>query len=377
MEFGKHKWYKNSIDDCDLKILDRYIIKNFLGTFFFILLVIMSIAVVFDVSEKIDDFLKNKAPLNEILFSYYVNFVIYYANLFSALLIFIAVIFFTSKLANRSEIIATLSSGVSYNRILVPYFIASTVLVAASLYLNHQLIPIANQQRLIFEDRYTGSQYTPDRMNIHREIAPGSIAYFQVYSPHSASGYKFSIEQWEEGRLKYKMISERAEFDSTSGKWIIHNFYERYLNYYGHVEQIKTGAHKDTLIELTPENLRYKTEYASALPNKELREFIELEKQRGSDSVVFWEIELYQRTSYPFATYVLTLIAVSVSSRKIRGGLGLNLVFGFMVVFIYIFSMRMTTVAATNAGLDPLIAVWIPNFIFGVLGVFIYRIAPK
>lgn len=337
----------------------------------------MSIAMVFDVSEKIDDFLKNEAPLNEILFSYYVNFVIYYGNLFSALLIFITVIFFTSKLANRTEFIAILSSGVSFKRILVPYFIASTLLVAASLYLNHQLIPIANQQRLEFEDKYTGSQYTPDRMNIHREIAPGTIAYFQVYSPHTASGYKFSIEQWNEGRLKYKMISERAEFDSTSGRWIVHNYYERFLNYDGHIEQLNSGQRLDTLLDLTPENLRYKAEYASALPNKELKAFIESEKQRGSDAVTFYEIELYQRTSYPFATYVLTLIAVSVSSRKIRGGLGLNLVFGFIVVFIYIFSMRMTTVAATNAGLDPLIAVWIPNFIFGVLGAFIYRFAPK
>ncbi len=337
----------------------------------------MSIAMVFDVSEKIDDFLKNDVPLTEILFTYYLNFVIYYGNLFSALLIFIAVIFFTSKLANRTEFIAILSSGVSFKRILVPYFIAATLLVAASLFLNNQLIPIANQQRLEFENRYIGSGYTPDRMNLHREISPGTIAYFQVYSPHNAQGYKFSIEQWEEGRLQYKLISERADYDSISGKWQVHNYYERLFDYAGNEEKIVTGIRMDTLLNLTPGDLRYKTELASALPNKELRKFIALEKQRGSDTVIYNEIELYQRTSYPFAAYVLTLIAVSVSSRKIRGGLGLNLVFGFVIVFIYIFSMRMTTVAATNAGLDPLIAVWIPNFIFGVMGAFIYRVAPK
>lgn len=361
-----------------MKILDRYIIRNFLGTFFFILAIIMSIAMVFDVSEKIDDFLKNNVPLTEILFTYYLNFVIYYGNLFSALLIFIAVIFFTSKLANRTEFIAILSSGVSFKRMLLPYFLAATALVIVSLYLNHFLIPQANQQRLEFERKYVGSGYTPDRHNVHREISPGTIAYFQVYSPHNGSGYKFSLEHWNsEGKLLSKLISERAEFDSTSGKWKIHNYYERHFNYNGIEETIHSGNLKDTLIELTPKELEFKTDYAAALPYQQLKAFIAREKQRGSDSVTYYEIELYQRTSYPFATYVLTLIAVSIASRKVRGGLGLNLVFGFIVVFIYIFSMRMATVGATNAGLDPMIAVWIPNLIFGIVGAFIYRVAPK
>lgn len=338
----------------------------------------MSIAVVFDVSEKIDDFLKNKAPLYDILFTYYLNFVIFYSNLFSALLIFIAVIFFTTKLANRTEFVAILSSGVSFKRILLPYFIAATLLTGASLYLNHFLIPKANQKRLAFELKYIGSGYTPDRLNIHREITPGTIAYFQVYSPHNVTGYKFSLEQWNEsGELTYKMNAERAVYDSSSGRWQIYNYYERFFHENNNGAEIQTGTRMDTLLKLAPEDLRFKVDLVAALNYEDLKDYIALEKQRGSDTVTYYEIELYQRTAYPFATYVLTIIAVAISSRKVRGGLGLNLVFGFIVVFIYIFSMRMTTVAATNAGMDPAIAVWIPNIIFGVLGFFIYRRAPK
>jgi lipopolysaccharide export system permease protein len=361
-----------------LKIIDKYIIRNFLGTFLFIMAVIMSIAVVFDVSEKIDDFLKNKAPLKAILIDYYLNFVLYYGNLFSALLIFISVIFFTTKLANRTEFIAILSSGVSFKRLLLPYFVAATTLVVISLFLNHYLIPRATQERLAFERQYIGSGYTPDRINIHREISPGTIAYFQLYSTSQEVGYKFSLEQWNDaGQLEYKLIAERAAFDSTTGKWQVHNFYERFFLPENQGERVETGTRMDTTLLLVPDDLYFKVDFAAAFPYQELKDVIALEKKRGSDTVTFYEIELYQRTSYPFATYVLTLIAVSIASRKVRGGLGLNLVFGFIVVFIYIFSMRLTTVAATNAGMDPLIAVWIPNIMFGVMGAFMYRVAPK
>jgi lipopolysaccharide export system permease protein len=338
----------------------------------------MSIAVVFDVSEKIDDFVKNQAPLNEILLDYYVNFVIYYGNLFSALLIFIAVIFFTSKLANRTEFIAILCSGVSFRRVLHPYFAAATVLVLISLVLNHYLIPRSNKVRVNFEQRYTDAGYNPDRSNIHREIEPGTIIYFQTYSPANKMGYRFSIEKWSKDRvLTYKLMSDRAVYDTISGNWQIYNYYERTFLGEKLNDKIKTGERRDTVLKLSPEDLRFKTDLASAMEYQELNDFIRAEKMRGSDMTAFYEIELHQRTSYPFATYVLTLIAVSLASRKVRGGLGLNLVIGFVFAFIYIFSMRLTTVAATNAGLDALIAVWIPNFIFGIIGIFIYRLAPK
>jgi lipopolysaccharide export system permease protein len=338
----------------------------------------MSIASVFDVSEKIDDFIKNEAPLKEILLDYYVNFIIYYGNLFSALLIFIAVIFFTSKLANRTEFIAILSSGVSFKRVLYPYFIAATVLVLISLVLNHYFIPHSNKVRVNFEQQYTDGRYNPDRSNIHREYEPGSIAYFQTYSPSNKMGYRFSIEKWDtSGKLTYKLISDRAIYDTLNGKWEIHNFYERFFAENEESDKIFSGARRDTLIKLSPDDLRFKTDMASAMQYQELKDFISAERMRGSDMTAFYEIELYQRTSYPFATYVLTLIAVSLASRKVRGGLGLNLVIGFIFAFIYIFSMRITTVAATNAGLEPLIAVWIPNILFGIIGIFIYRLAPK
>jgi lipopolysaccharide export system permease protein len=338
----------------------------------------MSIAVVFDVSEKIDDFVKNQAPLKDILLDYYLNFVIYYGNLFSALLIFIAVIFFTSKMANRTEFIAILSSGVSFRRILHPYFAAATVLVMVSLFLNHYLIPKSNNVRVHFEIRYTDSGYNPDRFNIHREIEPGTIAYFQTYSPANKMGYRFSIEKWNpEGKLTYKLMSDRAVYDTVNNQWQIYNFYERTFLNGAESQDIHFAERRDTVLNLLPDDLRFKTDLASAMEFQELKDYIAAEKMRGSDMTAFYEIELYQRTSYPFAAYVLTLIAVSLASRKVRGGLGMNLVVGFVFAFIYIFSMRLTTVAATNAGLDPLIAVWIPNFMFAIIGVFIYRLAPK
>jgi len=355
--------------------LDRYIVKKFLGTFFFILTLLMSIAAIFDVSEKIDDFIKSGAPLKAILFDYYVNFIIHYGNLFSPLLIFISVIWFTGKMAHQTEIVAILSGGVSFRRFLWPYFLSATFLAGLSLYLNHYQLPIANKERLQFEEDYVRNKFHINDKNLHREIEPGTIVYFESFSYQQSFGYQFSIERWDEGRLVYKLLADKATCDSTN-HWLIENYFIRTYDS-ENKERIRTGRRMDTIIPFNPSDLGQRNTVASALTTPELNKFIEREKLKGSDQVPFYLLEKHQRTSLPFATYILTLIGVSIASRKVRGGIGLHIALGFTIAIIYIFFMKISAVAATNSGLEPMIAVWIPNIIFLGLGAYIYQKTPK
>lgn len=378
-----------------LKILDRYIIRQFLGTFFLILVLIMSIAVVFDISEKTEDFAKTSASLYEIVVEYYLNFIIYYSNLFSGLLTFIAVLMFTSRLAGRSEVIAALSSGVSFPRFVRPYFIAATVLTAISLYVNVFLLPHANRVRLAFEKAHIWSTYKLEEHHVLREIAPGVIVYFESVDMARLTGYRFSLEHWEDGRLRSKLLSDRAVYDTVSGQWTVHDYMIRYLpETAGPValeqgreasagdermppERIRKGAVLDTLIPLKPSDLGQRLDNVAALDRTEIAAYIEAEKARGGSKVAYYEVEQQQRTSYPFATYVFTLMGVGIASRKVRGGTGVHMVLGVLLCLLYVFTMKMTTVAATTSAFNPTLAVWIPNIIFGIIGVWIYWKAPK
>lgn len=358
-----------------LKTLDRYIIRQFLGTFFFILITIMLIAVVFDISEKTQDFARMTASAKEIVFDFYLNFIIYYSNLFSGLLIFIAVLLFTSRLAHRTEIIAMLSSGVSFPRIMWPYFLAATMLTAVSLFINHSVLPAANKVRLAFEEEHIRATYFVDDKHMHREIAPGTIAYFESFKVQEKMGFRFSLEHWENNVLTRKLNSDRAQYDSVNGSWRISDYVLRTMD--GTHERIQRGQMLDTVINLKPSDMGQRWETAMAMSWKELNAHIASKRAQGDGSLMPYLIEKHQRTSYPFATYVFTLIGVSIASRKVRGGTGLHLALGVLLSLLYVFAMKLTTVAATNAGLDPLLAVWIPNMVFGVVGVVIYRRAPK
>jgi lipopolysaccharide export system permease protein len=378
-----------------LKTLDRYIIRQFLGTFFFILVLIMSIAVVFDISEKTEDLAKSSASLYEIVVDYYVNFIIYYSNLFSGLLIFIAVLLFTSRLAARSEVIAALSSGVSFPRFVRPFFIAATILTALSLYVNVFLLPHANRTRIAFEKAHIWSTYRLEESNVLREIAPGEIVYFESVDMTKLTGYRFSLEQWENGELRAKLLSDRAVYDTVSGSWKVHDYMIRYiprdvgpitkggeLDRIGEAdriprERIRTSALLDTVIPLKPSDLGQRLATAEALDRTEIADFIKAEKARGGSTVAYYEVEQKQRTAYPFATYVFTLMGVGIASRKVRGGTGVHMVLGVLLCLLYVFTMKMTTVAATNSAFNPTLAVWIPNIVFGIIGVWIYWKAPK
>ncbi len=357
------------------KKIDLYIIKKFLGTFFFILALLMAISVIFDISEKIDDFIESGAPVYKIILQYYVNFIVYYSNLFSSLLIFIAVILFTARMSQLTEIVAILSSGVSFNRMLRPFMVSASILAGISLIFNHFVVPVSNRTLNEFKYTYLDTRDNYEVHNLHRETEKGTIVFVESVAPSERIAFKFSMEKWKAGKLTYKLISDRAVYDSLHNRWTIHNYYERYIGKNG--DKINKGFRKDTTLGVTLGDFALDVSSIVEMNSFELVRYIEKEKQKGSDKVAFYEVELHQRTSLPLATYILTLLAASIASRKVRGGIGLHIAAGISLALLYVFFMKVTVVAATHAGFDPLLAVWLPNIVFGFASYLVYRKAPK
>ena len=358
-----------------MKKIDIYIIKKFLGTFFFAISLLIVIVVVFDISEKIDDFIEKEAPLKKILFSYYLNFIPYFINLFSYLFTFIAVIFFTSKMASDSEIIAILSSGISFRRFLVPYIISAIILGLMSFYLANFLIPRTNQKMMAFEKIYIKNPRRNRDINIHMQTSPGTFIYLESYNNVTDVGNKFSLEDFENNKLVYKLSSEQIIWDSISGKWRIKNYTIRMLD--GFDEKIIKGKEMDTLLNLHPREFTLIIDDIKTMNFSELRAFIEKERLKGTKNIKDYEVEKHKRIAFPFATIVLTLIGVSLSSRKSRGGIGMHLGLGIGITFSFIFFLQVSTVFATRGNLSPGLSVWIPNIIFSILALFLLKIAPK
>jgi lipopolysaccharide export system permease protein len=358
-----------------MRKLDWYIIKKFLGTFFFSISLILIIVVVFDISEKVDDFFESEAPLRAILFDYYLNFIPYFGNLFSPLFTFIAVIFFTSKMATNSEIISILSSGVSFNRMLRPFMISAIFLCILSFVLGNFIIPKSNQLRLDFEYEYLKSPYKNRDKDIHMQIEPGTFIYIESYNTKKNIGYKFSIENFENKQLKKKLYSSYIQWDEQKEKWTIHKYIEREID--GLYEEINKGEQKDTVLNLRPQDFNFRLSMVETMNYKELNAFIDKEKMKGSKNLVFHLIEKHKRTAFPFATIILTIVAVAMASRKVKGGVGLHLGLGLLISFSYILFMQVSTTFATNGDLSPLFAVWIPNILFATLGLYLLKKAPK
>lgn len=358
-----------------LKKLDIYIIRKFLGTYVFSILLIISIAVVFDISEKIDDFIERDAPLNAIIFEYYLNFIPYFANLFSSLFIFISVIFFTSKLAYNTEIIAILSSGISFNRFIRPYMIAATVLALFSFYLNNYIIPPSNKVRLQFEDKYIRNQVVNNSRNIHRQILPGEYFYLQSYTIRTQTGYKFTLEKFEDGKLISKLSSEQIKWDSTIGKWKTGRYFIRNIQENG--DQIIKGNSLDTSLSITPEDFARRDNVVEAMTINELSNFIDQQQLQGAENVVALNVYWHQRFAYPFSAFILTLIGVALSSRKRRGGIGIQIGVGIGLSFSYILLMQVSTNITIGNAYNPFLGVWAPNLLYGLIAYFLYRIAPK
>lgn len=358
-----------------MKKIDLYILRKFLGTFFFSISLIIIIVIVFDISEKIEDFINKKAPLEAIIFDYYLNFIPYFVNLFSPLFTFIAVIFFTSRMASRTEVVAILSSGVSFYRMLYPYFIASVVITIMSLYLNNFVIPHANRKRIEFEERYVRNPYRNSDRHIHRQIGSGTFIYMERFDNSENIGHQFSLEKIHDGRLYYKLMADFIEWDTLKNQWTINNYFIRYIG--DMQETVRTGTKIDTTFNFTPKDFGRKLVNMEMMNYRELNQYIRDEKMKGSDNIEAYEIEKHSRIAFPFVTFILTLIGVALASRKVRGGIGLHIGLGLLISFSLILFMRVSTVFAQSGLLPAYIAVWIPHVIFGILAIYLVKQAPK
>lgn len=375
-----------------LKILDRYILRRFIGTFVFSITLMLAIFIVFDISEKLQDFIAEKIPLEEIIFDHYLNFIPFYGNLFSPLFTFIAVILFTSKMAYKTEFVAILSSGTSFKRILRPYMIGAALITISSLVLNHFIIPKANKVRIAFEDKYINNGYNTEDINIHKQIAPGTVLYMGSYDNHKNFANQIAIEKIVDNKQVSMLKAENMKWDSVKGTWTLSNVFERNLIYTELPDSVKALKSKfvykemhsflpskEVKIDFSPKDMARFESKIDVMPYFELKEYIVKEKQKGSPRIEFFEVEMYKRTSFPFATFILTIIGVSISSRKIRGGVGLHIALGLVLSCIYILFMHISTTFATSgtSNISPIIAVWIPNFIFSFVAFFLYKKAQQ
>jgi lipopolysaccharide export system permease protein len=328
---------------------------------------------VFDLSEKINDFLKAGAPWSDIFLVYYTNFFIFYGFQFIYLINFISVIWFTSKMAGNSEIIPILSSGISFNRFLRPYFISASIVVLVTIGMTNYILPKSNESRLIFETMYY-RDFTA-RLNMRAKVSENQILYFSSYSGVTEEVRNFTLEEWNGDSLAYILESNRAYGDSLSNNWHFDHFELRKFGSFH--DSLSFGYNVDTMLDFSIGDIVFKSNVIESMNNEELDAFIEKEKLKGSDKVPYYLIEKYKRWASPFAIFILTLIGVSVSSKKSRGGLGINIAIGLSVAVLYIFSMQMTTVAALKVGFTPFFAVWLPNVIFGAIALVLYIKAPK
>lgn len=355
--------------------LDWYILKKFLGTFFFTLSLILLIVIIFDVSEKIDDFLEHELSIKTIIFDYYLNFIPYFGNLFSPLFVFISVIFFTSKMANDSEVIAILNSGMSFSRFLRPFIIASIILGTLSFLLGNFIIPPSNSKRIDFENKYLRNKYYSNKKNIHIQILPNQYIYMQSYNSKREIGYKFTIEKFNDNKLISKLKSDYAQYDSINNVWQINNYEIR--EFKDEKQIIKKGIRMDTTINLHPSEFTKRKSLVETMNFFELNNYIKREEMRGSEQLISHKIEKHKRIAFPFSSIILTLIAVAIASRKIRGGIGMHLGIGIIIAFTYILFMQISTTFAINSNLDPKLSVWIPNFLYVILSLVLLNKAQK
>ena len=367
------------IEEARPKKLDWYIIKKFISTFFVALLLIIFIVIIFDISEKIDDFVSRQVPLKEIVLDYYVNFVPYFMNMFSPLFVFITVIFFTSRMAANSEIIAILSCGISFNRLIRPYLMSAAIIFAFSLSLNLWVIPDANKVRMAFETKYVKNYDSHEQglgRNLHYQIAPGEFVYVESFSAWNNTGYKFTLEKIQNNNLVSKLTASTATWDSTKCAWTLKNWFIR--DYDASMQnRIRGGRQIDTVLNITIGDFKKTRDFETQLNQTELNQYIATKRMRGDADIKKALIEKHTRFSMPFSVFILTIMGVSLSSRKRRGGIGWNLGLGIGLSFSYILFMRFSNMFVYTDALPPLLALWLPNIIFAAIAVVLYRLAPK
>lgn len=360
-----------------MKKLDLYILRKFLGTYFFIVILLICIVIVFDLVEKIDDFMESKAPLNAIIFDYYLNLLPYYANMLSPLLVFISVILFTSKMAGRTEIIAILSSGVSFKRLMYPYFVGATVIAILTYFLGAYIIPIANRTRIDFENVYVKNKKETGLSDMHMQIAPGVFVYMGRYYSFRESGDRFNIEKYDGKRLISRLSAKTIVYDSINTRWNLKDYTKWDFNEDGITHSITSGEQIDSVINIVPSDFKKERKSFEMMTSNELHTHIDELRNRNIGNTEEYEIELRKRQATPFAAFILTLIGVSLASRKTRGGMGLHIGVGFVLSFMFILFLTISTTFAVNGNMSPTLAVWLPNIVFGIIGCILYKKAPK
>ena len=359
-------------------ILDWYIIRKFIGTYIYAILLIISIAIVFDFNENLSKFTQYHAPWRAIVFDYYANFIPYYSNLFSPLFVFIAVIFFTSKLAGNSEIIAMLAAGVSIRRLMRPYMISCVLIAGLTFYLNSFVIPHGTVIRQNFESLYRNSKKNTSAENVQLYVAKNTTAYIQHYDNQYKRGYGFSLVKIKDKKIVSHMTAMEIQYDTvadTKFHWRLSNWKMRTLK--GLKEHIQSGASKDTVLLMEPTDLVYSKGQQETFTSPELLDYISKQTSRGSGNVVQYEVEFHKRIAMSFSSFILTIIGLSLSSRKRKGGMGLYLGIGLALSFSYIMLQTVSSTFAIQADTSPLLAAWIPNIIFAVIAYFCYRHAPS
>ena len=356
--------------------IDRYIIKKFLGTYIFAIALVISIAVVFDFTERMDRFMSNNAPWDAIVFDYYLNFIPFFANLFSALFVFIAVIFFTTKLAENSEIIAMLSTGMSFRRLMRPYMISAAVIAIGTFYLGGYVIPKGSVKRLEFENQYYKKRVATSARNVQLQIEEGVIVYIDRYTDHNKTGYRFILDKFEDKKLVSHLTARSIAYDTTAvNKWTIHDYTVRTFD--GLKEHIESGAKIDTVLPINPIDFLDFKNQQQMMTNPELTDYIDRQKKRGFGNTKEFEVEYHKRIAMSFASFILTIIGASLSSRKTKRGMGLYLGIGLALSFSYILFQTVSATFAVSGIVSPMIAMWIPNMVYAVIAYYLYRKAPR
>jgi lipopolysaccharide export system permease protein len=359
-----------------VKTLDWYIIRKFLGTFVFTMLLLMSIAIVIDFTEKVDNFMESKLTAWEIITQWYLHFIPWIGLMLSPLFVFIAVIFFTTRLANNSEITVILNSGVSFYRMLVPYMLCALFLTGVFYWCNHYWVPRSNANRVLFEQQYVSKTQTIWLNNRHVQVTKDTLGYMQTYDSQNRSGFQFCVEVIRDRKLLYKLNADRAQWDTTSGKWRIYQWVERtYVD--DNRDIIRKGTDTLMALNVAPEDFNLKLSNKETMPKPELDKFIASESRKGTEGLAFFYVEKYRRSASAFSTIILTLMGVSLTSRKIRGGLGIYIVSGLVLSGAYVIMQQFSTVFSTKGNLDPLLGTWIPNIFFAAISIILLWRAPK
>lgn len=361
-----------------MKRIDRYIISKFLGTYFFSIVLIISIGVVFDFNENIDRFTESQAPWRAIIFQYYLNFIPYYANLFSALFVFISVIFFTTKMADHSEIIAMISAGISRRRLLVPYMVSAAIIAALTFYLGSEVIPRSSVKRLAFENTYKKRNKNPTYAEkVQLQVEPGVIAYMEHFDGMSKTGIHFSLDMFENKKLVSHLSANQAVYDTLSdvrNQWHLRDVTVRELR--GMREKITHYDLLDSVIRIEPQDFLFIRNQQETMTSAALKEYIEKQRDRGSGNLNIFEVEYYKRYASPFAAFILSTIGMSLSSRKRKGGMGFSLGIGIALSATYILLQGISATFSTNAGMHPALAAWMPNILYTLIAIYLYRKSP-